>query len=72
MKTYIKSTYTSGYGHREIVIVYINNKEYKAITNNMPLYDEYKREIFTKKDERVQKYAKRALIRMVKDANGLR
>ncbi len=62
----------SGYGHKKITIEYSNGKHYSAVTNFMKLYDDYNREVFTRKDEATQKAAEKQLIRFVKDQNGLR
>jgi len=72
MKTTITSIMPSGYGHKKITIVYSNGKEYSATTSCMNLCDSYSRDIFSRKDEREYNRASKALIRIVKQANGLR
>jgi hypothetical protein len=75
MKTQIISTLPSGYGHKEIKIRYSNGKEYSAVTNDMPVFDDYNRddsELFTRKDYADQKRAEKSLIWFVKNQNELR
>lgn len=72
MKTEIVSVLTSGHGHKEVKIRYTNGKEYKHVTSDMPLIDEYNREVFNGADLRRQKRAEKVLIQRVKHANNLR
>lgn len=72
MKTRIISCLTSGYGHKKITIRYRDGKEYSAITNDMPTFDRYDTEGFTKEQISEQKKAKRTLINFVKSQNNLK
>jgi hypothetical protein len=71
MKTRIYSISPSGYGHKEVTIEY-RGKKYKAVTSDMSMYDAYKSEWHTLKQQAAQKRAEKQLIRMVKRANNLR
>lgn len=71
MKTRITKTEFAGYGHKKITIEY-RGKEYTAVTNDMPTFDEINREVYSQKDERIRNRARRALIDFVKMRNGLK
>ena len=72
MKTEIISILPSGHGHKEVKIRYTNGNEYKHVTNDMTLIDEYNREVFNGADLRRQRKARSVLIQRVKHANNLR
>ena len=72
MKTKIVSITTAGHGHNEVTIQYRNGKQYKAVTDQVYYTDDYRSEVFTRADQRRVNYAKRALINIVKRANGLK
>lgn len=71
MKTRIITTMPTGYGHQRIAIEYRDGKIYDATINNMSLFDAYKSDTHTLKQEKDQRRAEKDLIRLVKSANGL-
>jgi len=69
MKTRIVSIVPSGYGHKKVTIEFRDGKEYSAVTDNMPLVDEYNAETFGICQEKNQRRATRRLIDIVKQRN---
>ena len=72
MKTTIYSTKFEGYGHYRITIEYRNGKLYSGVTNDMPTFDDYNMDCFTKKQFAEKNRAEKQLIRFVKRQNNLR
>lgn len=72
MKTTIYSTKFVGYGHQKITIEYSNGKLYSATTTDMPTFDAYKSDCFTKKQWAEKNRAEKQLIRFVKRKNNIK
>lgn len=72
MKSEITSIRPAGHGHNRVTIQYTDGREYSAVTSHMYDTDDYRRDVFTTTDQRIKNRARRILIRMVKDVNGLR
>jgi hypothetical protein len=72
MKTEIINIIKTGYGHWKVTIHYRNGKQYTCITTNSQLIDWYKNsDIFTNKDYRNYRHARKYIIAEAKRKNNL-